>query len=246
MKETMKPIGGKLHHRGFEGEDVARLIEAHDWMAGLANRDCDCDMSGDGSQLDNPCDVCQARRAMDSLAKVIDPTPITLHPNRLKNIAELVYYELWEKENERRRGLNSGFTLIEHLLMPEGQKKPDPVSQHDMAVATTVIQWLGTNCGRGFVDAAEKEIKKRNAIRSEFGTHGMGHGPEAYRAMSQDSLEDRVAESIASQFISKDKHDSAYRALRMAIVNALVTIRKKERDEILSAIGSKQPITPGA
>lgn len=222
---------GKGLHRGLEREDVTSLIEAHDWIAGLANRDCDCE-DMDGTQLDNPCDVCQARRAIDALNRVIDPTPRTLHPQRLKNDAERIYFELWCKDNERSRGTNGGFTLIEHLLHPEHiranpitkRDEPAAVTQHDMTVATTVIQWLGTNGGRCFIDRAEKEIEKRRAERAAWGTDGLSQVPETWK--NSDQLKG-IAESIAAKFISVDKHRMVYGALVTAIHNALCKASSK-------------------
>lgn len=220
-------IGARLHHRGFEPEDVTAIIEAHDWMNGLAERSCDCDWNGEDSQLHNPCDSCQARRALDALAKVIDPKPITLHPGRLTGEAERIYYELWEKENERKRWLNSGFTLIEHLLCPEGQKRPTVVSQHDMTIATTVIQWLGTTCGKCFINEAEREIEKRRAERTKFGTNGGMASPEAWAARTSQGPEFQVADSIAATFVSTVRNPSVYTSLRSAIINAIVAFQKK-------------------
>ena len=235
----------KLHHRGMEKEDVNSLIVAHDWLSGLANRDCDCYLCDDRTRESNPCDVCQARRAMDAINQIIDPRPLTLHPERLRNPPEKVYYELWEKQNERKSWLNSGFTLIEWLLNPSSQKRPSCVSQHDMTVATTVIQWLGTSCGRCFMEQAEEEIKSRQAERSNFVTHGCGQSsPEAWKARVEEGEEFRIADSIASEFISQPDKPSVHSSLRQAIINALVESKKKERLEIISAIGQSKERNP--
>lgn len=232
----MVPLGAKMSHRGFEPEDVSALIEAHDWLSGLANQDCSCYLN-DGGSISNPCDVCQARRARDALNQVIDPKPLTLHPNRLKTASERIYYELWCKENERHRAINSGYTLIEHLLHPEcdfernsfgGYKRPpQPVSQHDMTIATTVIQWLGTSCGRGFIEQAEREIEKRRAERSKFFTDGLGDLPAAWSERNSKGEVFQVADTIASNFISVHRPEmkSVHAALRSAITNAIVRFR---------------------
>lgn len=224
---------GKNLHRGFEKEDVTALIEAHDWIAGLASRDCECYLDGSRSQVHSPCDTCQARNAMDALSRVIDPRPITLHPERLTNTAELVYFELWAKRNERIPHLNGGYTLIEHLLCPSSQRdsftkraKPSSVTQHDMTIATSVIQWLGTNCGRCFIREAEAEIEKRNAVRDEFSTDGMNGTPESWKEATEGGRLNQIARSIASNFISYETHKSAHTALVRAITNALVEAAK--------------------
>jgi len=230
-------IGNKIH-RGMEAEDVTNLIEAHDWIAGLASRDCDCYLDASHSRVDNPCDVCQARKAMEALGRVIDPRPRTIHPERLTNPAEAVYFELWSEANKRSRNINGGYTLIEHLLCPSSQRdsftkraKPNDVSQHDMTIATTVIQWLGTNVGRCFIERAEAEIKNRNAIRREFDTDGLNYKPEAWKEMTENGRAHQIAYSIASNFISSESHKSAHIALVRAITNALLMFNKAEPQE---------------
>lgn len=236
---------GKSLHRGLEKEDVSSLIEAHDWIAGLAGRDCECYLDSGRSQVHSPCDTCQARSAMDALSRVIDPRPITLHPERLTNTAELVYFELWVKRNERIPHLNGGYTLIEHLLCPSAQRdsftkraKPNPVAQHDMTIATSIIQWLGTNCGRCFIREAETEIEKRNAVRDKFLTDGMNHTPESWKEAAEGGQLNKIAQSIASNFISYETHKSAYTALVRAITNALIAASK-----ISTPADSDQPTT---
>lgn len=230
---------GKALHRGLEREDVIALIEAHDWLSGIASPDCDCDM-GDRASITNPCEVCQARRAMDALNRVINPRPRTLQPSRLKNEAERVYYELWEKENERHSRINGGFTLIEHLLHGEPvnrnpltrRESPPPVSQHDMTIATTVIQWLGTNCGRCFISSAEKEIEKRRAERVKFGSDGISQTPKAWQDRNENGELWRVADTIAGNFVSITTHESLHATLRRAIHNALCEVSKERPAEV--------------
>lgn len=236
---TSETVGSmqKLLHRGLEREDLSCLMEAYAWMSGIADRDCDCHWLKEHSQRDNPCDVCQARRARDSIDKVIDPKPRTLHPDRLVNQAELVYYELWCKENERVQCVNGGYTLMEHLLCPSDKKKnpithrsqPDPVSQHDMEVATTVIQWLGTNCGRAFIAKAEAEIERRRAQRVEFNSNGLGSTPESWKESAERGPLYQLAESIADQFISKEKLRSVHSCLISAITSAFLKVREEAR-----------------
>jgi len=92
-----------------------------------------------------------------------------LHPKRLCADSERIYAEQWAKENERQPWLNGGYTLLENVLCPEGQKRPARVSTRDAQVAATVIQWLGTNCGRCFVNMAERKIEEARAVREEWG-----------------------------------------------------------------------------
>jgi len=80
-------------------------------------------------------------------------------PERLKHSPEeSVYLERWKKENARQAAMNRGYTLLEHILCPPEREYPGRVSQRDAYVAASVIQWLGTNCGRAFLDECAEEI----------------------------------------------------------------------------------------
>jgi len=99
---------------------------------------------------------------------------------RAHGIAEEVYGSKWEKLNERQPGLNGGFGYLELLLNDSrwahspflayrlrGEKPLKPwrgISKRDAMVAASVIQWLGTNCGKAFMDECEKEIDRQKKI----------------------------------------------------------------------------------
>jgi hypothetical protein len=64
------------------------------------------------------------------------------------NPREVAFAKRWEFENNGRPGNH----LIDHMI-------PD-ATERDRQVAATVIQWLGSNCGMGFIyDTMEKEPK---------------------------------------------------------------------------------------
>jgi hypothetical protein len=75
--------------------------------------------------------------------------------------AERVYLKHWRDENKRKSGLNGGKGLLELLLSEDNGYAAD-ISQRDATVAATVIQWLGTNCGRCFVMECDREIEAAN------------------------------------------------------------------------------------
>lgn len=80
-------------------------------------------------------------------------------PERLKyGVEERVFLERWKKRNRRVPGINRGYTLLEHILCKGDQAFPEQVSQRDAYVAASVIQWLGTNCGKAFLADCEEEI----------------------------------------------------------------------------------------
>jgi hypothetical protein len=216
-------------HRGLEPQDIEKLSEAYDVLSEVATRDCYCER-GPEPYL---CDACRARKARDQIEGVLDPEYQGLHPSRLTGLAEFIYVALWRKENKRLSYLNNGFGLLELILKPEGAKRVPHVSQRDADVATTVIQWLGTNCGRCFIDTAEKEIKRRDAIRQDFHIAGGACSPEAWRELQDQGEVYQVADQIAHSFISVDKNDSAMRQLRGAIITAIVEFRKRESKRLV-------------
>lgn len=85
--------------------------------------------------------------------------------NHLKRLAfsahERAYLGQWQKLNERHSYLNGGWTTLEALMTPEGKADlfvaAPVITQRDAVVAASFAQWLGTNCGRAYIGASEKE-----------------------------------------------------------------------------------------
>ena len=222
-----EPLKPPATHRGFEPEDIDRLREAFNWAAGLANRDCDCDWS-DKSQCD-PCDVCQARKVIELLDKVLDPKIEGLHPSRMANPPERIYIELFREKCKRVTGLNHGYGLLELLLRPEGVERPPHIMQRDAHVAATVIQWLGTNGGMSFMHEAEKQIRAEEATRREFGLDGYAGTPASWQEQNEQGERWQIADVIAKRFLSIDKHPGAVQCLRTAILNAIIAFQRIAR-----------------
>lgn len=82
---------------------------------------------------------------------------------------EAIYAAEWRKFQRQWRGCG----LLPLLLSPDGYRNalgeviPVPVSRRDAAVAATIIQWLGTNVGRGFVNRCEAVIKALQERQNE-------------------------------------------------------------------------------
>ncbi len=93
-----------------------------------------------------------------------EPIHEGLHPERVRG-AERVYADYWAKANIRSPGLNSGFSALEWVLCPTKRSHPEPAGQWASTVAATVVQWLGTNCGRAMVLECERRIEKDRYIR---------------------------------------------------------------------------------
>lgn len=68
---------------------------------------------------------------------------------------ERIYAARWKVQ--MRQSISSGGTFLEHLLCDD-DGRPQPVSLRDAVVAASVIQWLGTPCGLGFIRGCERRI----------------------------------------------------------------------------------------
>jgi len=70
------------------------------------------------------------------------------------NPGEIVYAEEWERVNNNQ-----------YLILLLNQSTNDffynSISQRDAFVAATVIQWLGTNIGQGFIEKCQKKIEEK-------------------------------------------------------------------------------------
>ena len=223
-------------------------MSASSWLHGLADRDCDCDRGLD-DRLSNPCEVCQARHARQLIEDILAPKHEVLWPERMKNLAERIFVDLWRKQQERSPGLNGGYGTLELILQPEAERAKAArsmfgglsqghvphVSQRDATVAATVIQWLGTSCGGSFIRDAENRIKQEQAVRQEFSAHyPLSCSEEAYKAIMQNDALKQVATSVAADYVSTDKHPDAVRCLANAIVNVAVQWHKRELAKLLT------------
>lgn len=104
--------------------------------------------------------------------ELFEPEHVSYHEHRLDRMPEFVYAKRWWKLNERSPGVNSGFTALEWILSRQHRYKdgsafdrPGCVTQRDAAVAASVVQWLGTNCGMSFLIEAEREIERIDECR---------------------------------------------------------------------------------
>ena len=95
--------------------------------------------------------------------ELFEPEHDSYQQTRLKfGLPERIYAERWKLLNARP--LSGAATYLEMILCPSG-RIPDlhgvpPISRRDAAVAASVIQWLGTNCGMGFLRETERIIEK--------------------------------------------------------------------------------------
>lgn len=154
----------------MDNDTLNRLIAIENLLTYPAQFDHYCDE--DGCTLDNPkCSERHTQAALVKLQQMLEPKHESLQPRRLANDAERIFADQWQKENDRRPGTNHGYTLLEWIVTPSGDEFPERVSQRDAHVAASVIQWLGTGCGYGFLLGCEQLIKKAKAERSSWGDY---------------------------------------------------------------------------
>lgn len=154
------------------------LEEVADVMDDELEDYCTCDEKTPAS-LGHKCRACRNRDLIARLRRITEPEHRTINPDRLGSVSEAVYFRRWVMQQARQAGVNGGRGLLENILSPTridrtgswiGSPPPyvPPVSQRDAEVAATIIQWLGTNCGRGFVWEAEREIATATDERHQF------------------------------------------------------------------------------
>lgn len=70
------------------------------------------------------------------------------------NEREKAFSEVWKKENKQRAGYNYGNGILQDLFMERHQFNIEShfdIKAEHRFVAATIIQWLGSNCGMGFL-----------------------------------------------------------------------------------------------
>lgn len=76
------------------------------------------------------------------------------------NDLEKAFADHWEEENEVRPWLNQGHGLLQNLFFTGEwlfSRCVHVITPGERYVAATVIQWLGTNCGFGFLQGVLRE-----------------------------------------------------------------------------------------
>lgn len=143
------------------------VAEAIGLIGKWKDRECYC--NEEECTPDNPqCTDMQEVAALRCLEQLQTPPVTTRHPERLTNPAERIYFEAAQKLGERSPGLNDGYSTLEHVLNPNLRSVPPVITTHEAEIAATLIQWLGTTCGRCFMDECERKINSENAERRDW------------------------------------------------------------------------------
>lgn len=84
------------------------------------------------------------------------------------NVREEAFARLWEHENRPQKGINFGCGILQDLMFEPGHaftlysaKCRHIIRNRDAAIVATVVQWLGTNVGFGFLEHALRMMGKR-------------------------------------------------------------------------------------
>ncbi len=117
------------------------------------------------------CEQCVISKAVERLEEIVEPPdlPVEKYRDRLRHNdgvnCEAYFLAVWQDEQGRERRLGSRrISILEHIL---GERP----TFRDAAVAASLIQWLGTNVGRGvfkqMIRAAERCEEDVAAKRKE-------------------------------------------------------------------------------
>lgn len=82
------------------------------------------------------------------------------------NDREKAFFEQWLKENEPIAGLNNGNGILQDLFIENDgflghRRTVEFINERDRYIVATIIQWLGSNVGMGFLHAALQRFGAR-------------------------------------------------------------------------------------
>ena len=203
-----------------------QLREVINSLSSIADQDC---YDSPAWKEDCDCAPCVAKRTIEKVNRVRLPVVRSLRPERL-NYAEKVFFDAWVKINTRDSG--RGYGLLETILgHVKGQVHPAYVSQRDMDVATTVVQWLGTNCGRSFIWACEKEWKDRHDERADW--ERVVHATQPWTQYREKPVYQKYADSIAEKVNVSDREKEW---IAKEVVKAMLYAKAKAQVEEIEGV----------
>jgi len=92
------------------------------------------------------------------------------------NEREKAFHDQWLKENIETYGVNYGFGILQDLFFqssgnPMGlmaSKCLERINERDRMIVATVIQWLGSNVGMGFLNEALRQFGARIVYNKKY------------------------------------------------------------------------------
>lgn len=67
------------------------------------------------------------------------------------NFLEAQFAAAWQRMNESAAGPEEGADTLDYILWQGDQRFVEPCSERDRLIANTIIQWLGSPVGVGFI-----------------------------------------------------------------------------------------------
>jgi hypothetical protein len=79
---------------------------------------------------------------------------------------EKSFSEVWKRKNKPCAGVNYGHGMLQDIMLGivvyQKPKDFDPwMTPRERKICATLIQWLGTNCGRSFLYEVQNEARRR-------------------------------------------------------------------------------------
>lgn len=166
--------------------------------------------------------------------ELLEPRHESRQMDRLRHgREEQIFLEQWQRINHRRTGWASGgVSLLELLLRPSGQDIPERATGRDAMVAATVIQWLGTNVGSGFLQCCLEAGKESRSLRSSWGLAYAGYHyfPDPEQEEERHRIAREITEPIRDESVRKKVRGEVAAALAMAAQVGRLE-RERERAE---------------
>ena len=158
--------------------------------------------------------------------ELFDPTEgvaTPWHRRLAHSVGERVYLRRWLKWDKE-------VSHVAHLLGSEYAA----TTRRDHVVAASFAQWLGTNCGRGFIWEAEREIDGENELRRKLGVG------EFNRRYSHNIRPDFTAQAelIAAQVTGHAMHGELVKDIASALEGTWTDAR---RNQFVTAPGEAPP-----
>jgi hypothetical protein len=202
--------------QGKNEMDTAQLELLNDCKMRLEHQveGLECD-NEDGGLADctpeNLCSICNIRQSLTDLNAAIRPDHKGHSFERTKsNGYEHWFYKVWRDWNHKHED------FLPQLL------ERDQISSATCKDIASVIQWLGTNCGMGMMQEAEKHGKILLDVQDHLGMPWSKN-----HKYSHDDPRIEIATAIALRFFTED--DKSYKYLRDIIIEAMDTFNSSSK-----------------
>lgn len=96
---------------------------------------------------------------MKQKAKTVGKRYIGFHNHRLNytNPREQAFSKHWRKNNTNCSWINRGYGILQDLFIGDDGTWHHAMTPNDKLIASTIVQWLGSNCGMAFMEEALKD-----------------------------------------------------------------------------------------